>query len=419
MFHKLCIIIAFILSSLSVQAQDVLTLSDCYTSAVKNHPLQAKKEFLNAQNSIEQEVLGIRKLPKFDLSGQATYQSDVVHLPISLPNIAIESPNKEQYKATITASQLIYNGGLIDAQLNINKADLEAKKQEVTVQVNQLKSQINQLYFSVLLLEQTDEVLEKNMQQLQDKIIELNKLTKNGIAPENASDPLLIKVLELQQKLTESEANKSQLIKKLSLLIGKPITTATQFKFPEIYISGHQNKRPELALFDLQKESINQNINLLKKTNYPKVSAFGTGGFGNPGLNMLDNSLQEFFIVGIKTHWNIFDWNANKKQQQALAINKDIIDNQKELFKWQQSIEVASHFSEITKYNTLLNSDDELISLQEKIVETASKQLKHDLITTADYTAEVNKLLLAQINQKNHKIQMLLAKANYQIVQFE
>ena len=27
---------------------------------------------------------------------------------------------------------------------------------------------------------------------------------------------------------------------------------------------------------------------------------FGTGGYGNPGLNMLDNSFQPYYLVGLK-----------------------------------------------------------------------------------------------------------------------
>lgn len=419
MFYKLSFITAFFLTSLAIQAQEVLSLNDCYLAAAKNHPLQAKNVLLNAQNSLELDILNTQKLPEFELAAQATYQSDVVSLPITLPNIEIESPNKEQYKATITATQLIYNGGLIELQKNTKKADLATKKQEIIVQVNQLKSQINQLYFSVLLLEQTKEVLGKNKNQLHEKIAEIIKLEQNGILPENASDPLHIKVLEIQQKLIESDASRDQLMENLSILIGKPISNKTQFKLPQIYITQHQNKRPELALFDLQKESINQNLKVLKKQNFPKIFAFGTGGFGNPGLNMLDNSLQEYYIIGAKAQWNVFDWNASKKRQQALAINNDIIENQKEIFTWQQSMKSRTYLAAIEKYNELLKSDKELIDLRKKNVQTAAKQLKHDIITTADYTAEVNNLLTAEINQKKHEIELELAKANYQISMFE
>ncbi len=418
MFTKTSLLISLVLLTISIQAQETLTLDACYSLAEANYPLQAKKELLNTQLELEQEVSDTQKLPKFELGAQATYQSDVVSLPFSLPNMEIESPNQEQWKATFTASQLIYNGGLVNLQKNIQKAESETKHQEIEVQFHQLKNQINQLYFSVLLIDQTEEVLQKNIVQLQEKIKEIQSRIKHGVAPENATQSLEVKVLELQQKTTEINATRQQLIDKLGLVIGKDISSNTQFNVPEVFITTNQNTRPELALFDLQKEVITQNSNLLSKKNYPKISAFGTGGVGNPGLNMLDNSTQEFYILGAKLQWNVFDWSANKKQRQAIAINKDIIDNQRDVFEWRQTISANAYVSEIEKYQTLLKSDNKLIALHKKIVATASKQLKHDIITTADYTAEVNKLLTAEINQKEHEIQIALAKANYQVTMF-
>ena len=63
---------------------------------------------------------------------------------------------------------------------------------------------------------------------------------------------------------------------------------------------------------------------MVAKQNSPKLLGFATGGYGNPGLNMLDNSFQPFYTVGVKLNWNVFDWNANKKQRESLSINKDI-----------------------------------------------------------------------------------------------
>jgi len=418
MFYKINFLLAILFATITIQAQESLSLNDCYKAAEKNYPQQAKKELLDTQLALEQEVLATQKLPKFDLGAQATYQSDVVSLPISIPNMDIESLSQEQWKATLTASQLIYNGGLIDLQKNINEATSNAKQQEIDVQFHQIKSQINQLYFSVLLIDQTKTVLQKNIEQLQDKISEIESRIKHGVAPENATESLQVKVLELQQKTTEINATRQQLVDKLGLVIGQNISKTTQLNVPEIFMSEHQNKRPEIALFDLQKEVISQNANLLSKKNYPKISAFGTGGVGNPGLNILDNATQEFYIVGAKLQWNVFDWNANKKQCQALAINKDIIDNQQDVFEWLQTITANAYVAEIEKYQSLLKIDDELITLHKKIVATASKQLKHDIITTADYTAEINKLLTAEINQKEHKIELALAKANYQVTMF-
>ena len=404
-------------SVLSLQAQETLSLAACYTLAETNYPLQVKKGLLATQNEAEVAVISKQKLPKFELAAQATYQSDVVSLPFSLPNMEIEAPNQEQWKATFTASQLIYNGGLIDLQQNIKKAELGAKQQEIAVSFHQLKAQINSLYFSVLLLKQTKTVLEKNTLQIQEKITEIDKRIQHGVAPVNAADPLHVKLLELQQKIIEIDATQKQVYNKLGLLIGKHISNTTELSLPDVYVS-QQIKRPEFALFDFQKEIITQNDNFLSKKNYPMLSAFGTGGVGNPGLNMLDNSEQGFYIVGLKAKWNVFDWGTTKKQRQALAINKEIIDNQQQVFEWKQSIEAKTYLSDIEKNTSLIKSDKELIALHKKGIATASKQLKHDIITTADYTAEVNKLVQAEINLKTHEIQLELAKANYQITMF-
>ncbi len=418
MFHKTSLLVVLLVLSQLTHAQEVLSLKECYTLAETNYPLQTKKELIHTKFELEQEILNTQKLPQFELGAQATYQSDVVSLPISLPNITIASPNKEQWKATFNANQLIYNGGLINLQKNINKAESDVAHQEIAVQFHQLKPQINQLYFSVLLLEQTKEVLQKNMAQIQDKITEVASRINNGIAPANATEPLQVKVIELQQKVTEINATRQQILNKLGLIIGKKIPINRQLDLPVIFITEHQNKRPELTMFDLQKEVITQNTALLSKKNFPKIAAFGTAGVGNPGLNMLDNSTQEFYIVGAKLQWNIFDWQASKKQRQAFTINKEIIDNQRDVFKWQQSIAATTFAADIEKYQALLQADKELIALRKKIVATAGKQLKHDIITTADYTAEVNLLLAAEINQKEHEIQITLAKANYQVTMF-
>jgi hypothetical protein len=43
------------------------------------------------------------------------------------------------------------------------------------------------------------------------------------------------------------------------------------------------------------------------------VNAFGLAGYGNPGLNMLDNSFQAFYMFGVKAGI-LFDWNKSKNR---------------------------------------------------------------------------------------------------------
>jgi hypothetical protein len=70
-----------------------------------------------------------------------------------------------------------------------------------------------------------------------------------------------------------------------------------------------ENNRPEMKLFDLQNEQINLSKDLLVKVIYP-VNAFGLAVM-EPGLNMLDNSFQAFYMFGVKANC-LFDWNKSK-----------------------------------------------------------------------------------------------------------
>ncbi len=401
----------------SVQAQEILTLDACYQTAEENYPLQKKSDLLSRQMDIEKGILFTQKLPKLELAAQATYQSDVISLPITLPNMSLDIPNQEQWKATVNVNQLLYNGGVIGLKSKLKEAETQSEKQVIAVAFHNIKQQINQLYFSILLIDKTQELLQNNRQQLREKITEIQKRIGHGVAPENADGPLQVKVLELQQKIVESSVRRTQLIDKLGLLLGKKIPENTVFE-QDLSTSKSLQVRPELQQFELKREIINRNEQVIRKKNYPKIMAFGTAGIGNPGLNMLDNSVQDFYIIGARLQWNVFDWHSAKKQRQILEINKEVVDNQQEVFEWQQEIAAKTYQSDIDKYQQLLHSDRELIDLHKKNVQTAENQLKHDLITPAAYTAAMNKMLQAEINQKIHEIQLRLAQANYQITMY-
>lgn len=418
MKYKIIAILLLFFSLFESNAQQSITLQQCYDWAKQNHPLQEKSQILSTQSDWEIQALDAQKLPKIDLEAQATYQSDVMVLPISLPNISIESPDKDQYKATLTVSQLIYNGDVIDTQKELKKKLLEAQQKEIEVQLHPLKWQINQLFFGILLLQQKMEILQKNIEQLHNKKIEIEKLIATGSTYESAVEPIQVKILELTQNVVELNAQKLQQFDQLSLILGQKIQANASLDIPEV-ISPSTLPRSELELFELQKATTDLQKDLLQKQTLPKIMAFGTGGYGKPGLNMLDNSFAEYYMAGVKIQWNVYDFQANKKQRTAIALNKDLIDNQKKVFEWNQNNAVQNYQSEIVKYHTLLQTDQEIIQYRQKIVETAAKQLKHDLITTSDYTAEINKLLEAEINQKTHQILLALAQSNYNTTLYE
>jgi outer membrane protein TolC len=69
--------------------------------------------------------------------------------------------------------------------------------------------------------------------------------------------------------------------------------------------------------------------------------------------------------------------------------------------------------AEINKISNFLESDKIIIELQQRILESADSQLKNGVITSSTYVTELTNLYEAENNLRLHKIQLLLAKANY------
>ena len=125
---KLVILLLFLLS-ISSNAQQTLTLEDCYTLVTKNYPLSKQSGLLKQKANYEIEALSKGKLPRIDVNAQATYQSEVIGFPAALPGV--QPLNKDQYRATLDVNQLIYNGGVIDANAKLKEAQTKTQQQQV------------------------------------------------------------------------------------------------------------------------------------------------------------------------------------------------------------------------------------------------------------------------------------------------
>ena len=396
-------------------SQQSITLQECYDLATVNYPLAKQSGLLDMQNQLEKEVVSNAKLPQLSFDAQATYQSDVIEVPI--PNSNIEPLNKDQYRATLSVNQLIYNGGATDATLDVKSSQLKTKQKQVEVNLYQLKQKINQLYFSVLLAQETHLLLIAKQEQLQAKLSEVTSGIKYGVILPASDKVLEAELLKLNQQLIEVKSNKTSLIETLSSVIGQPLNASTIFQNTLVETpSKTELNRPELELFQLKKDEIESNEALIAKQNAPKLLGFATGGYGNPGLNMLDNSFQTFYTVGVKLNWNVFDWNSNKKQRESLSINKDIIDTETETFKLNTNTELNQQQNEIEKIEAFITSDLEIINLRKEVLKSADSQLKNGVITSSAYITELTNLFEDENTLVKHKIQLQLAKANYNII---
>jgi outer membrane protein TolC len=402
----------------SLHAQDTISLPECYLLLDQNYPLAKQKTLITQNYELTKKAIQKNFLPQVSLSAQATYQSDVPHVPLAAPGNDIPIPNKDQYRATIDVNQLLYDGGAVRNSIRVEELDNQASREQITVSLHQLKVNVNQWYFSILLLQEKNKLLTLTEENLSARLNEVRSAIRNGTVVPSSEDVIYAEMLQIRQQQYENEADKEAALGILSDLIGIPLDNDATLRQPELEVNfSAPLSRPELSLFQLQQQQVEASSELMGKSNAPRLGLFAQGGYGNPGLNLLDNTFQPFFMGGIRLSWKILDWNLIRHQQQALLISKQIIDNQREVFDLNTNIELARYQTEIQKLTRLIDTDAEIIALRRKVALAAHARLRNGTMTASEYLLESNALNQSLITKKTHEITLLQARANYMLTQ--
>jgi len=406
---------------------DSLTLQECYEEVMKNYPLAKQKDHYTSIGDLKKTSLSRGWYPTLDLSGQATYQSDVTSIDFSMPDIEvipgqtisipepdIPEPPYDQYKASCNIKQMIYDGGIIKNQKQLEDAGTMAEIQRVEVELYKLKEQVNTVFFSIILLQEKEKLVMLILNELRDKQKVVGSGVRNGILTPNDLDNLNSEILKLEQQIIEINLGKKTAFRILEELLGTEIQSNTILKAPDANIdAGSDIDRPEYKLFELQNSRIDASEKLISSKQMPVIAGFGQLGYGRPGLNMMSDEFDSYYIVGASLQWNIWNSNRNRLDRQALLIQKNIISTQKETFDKGIDIALQKEYANIEKYEQLIEKDKEIINLKNRITERAESQLENGIITGHEYTNMLNDKLEADINYETHKILLLQSKINY------
>lgn len=396
------------------QTTGQLTLDDCYKLALQNYPQVKQRELIakTADYTIENIQKGY--LPQLNINGQATYQSAVTAIPIKLPGVNIPTLSKDQYKLYGEFDQVVYDGGAIKQQKQLQKVTEAVNQQQLETDLYQLKDRINQLFFGVLLVDQQlkqNDLVIKDVQLGYDKI---QALIKNGTAFRSNGDVLLAELLQNKQQSINLHASRKAYTDMLSLFIGKTVDETTILIKPQPVNPSHEINRPELQGYDQQGKNLDVQNKLLTVQTLPKLNLFLQGGVSRPGLNFLSNSFDTYYIGGIRLTWSPSVFYTLKKSRALIDINRKSLDVQKETFLFNTNLTVKQQDADMGKFQRLLASDDEIINLRTRVKNTALTQLENGVITTNDFLINVNDENQARQNKILHEVQLLITQYNQQ-----
>jgi len=403
-----------------VVAQELkrMSLQQAYDLAQKNYPVIKQRDLVRKTADLSIENISKGFLPQVNINGQATWQSDVTTVKGSaIPGLNIQSPDKDQYKVTADVSQLLYDGGSLREEKLSRRLNADVEVQRVEVELHSLKERINQLYFGILYIDEQLKQVNLVSQDLATGIKTVEAQVNNGVAFKSNLNLLKAEELKNRQRAIELKASRKGLVETLGLFVAQPLAEDIVLVTPNAMApTTAEIERPELKLFDRQIKMLDQQNNLIRSKLLPKASLFVQGGFGKPGLNMLDNELKFFYIGGVRLNWSLTGLYTQKREKELVKVNQQLVDVQKETFLLNTNSQLKQQQSEIDKWQQLVATDNEIIQLRRSVTDAAKAQLENGVITANDYLREVDAEDQARQTKIAHQVQLLLAQVNYQTI---
>ncbi len=409
----------YIFVSGGIIAQESITLELCYQKAIENYPLTRQKELLPLSSALKMKNLNKNYLPEMMVNGQLHYQSDVTKTPFqdaSIPGIpTVPAVANDWYKISLDVNQVIYDGSTTGRQKDLEEINLEIEQQNIDIELYKLKERINQIYFNILLLRENINIIQLHKAILSAKLKDIESGIQNGTILASNGDILKAEIIQIDQSLAELNIGVRTSVDILIELTALELDTATELEIPDatIDVTNYLNSRPEYQLFTLQQNRLEASKRVIGTKLIPRLSAFGQAGYGRPGYDMLNPNFDDFYMIGARLHWNIWDWNRSGKEKDILDMQSKIIDTQKETFDKNIRIDLQNKIGEIRKIEEMISRDEQIIELREKISKSTSSQLDNGVITSTEYLAEINAESRSKLDLQAHMIKLIKARLDY------
>lgn len=390
--------------SLMAQSGD-LTLTDCISRAKANYPLAKSRMSIDESARLRLLNLQSQYYPQFDVTGQMTWQNDVPHVAASgLPFQMPTAPN-DQYKAYLDVKQVIYDGGATSAAKKVEQSRRDTELKGIEVELRQVEAGVIQAWFVVLSIDKQLEQMHLTMATLEARLQELDVKIKNGWVLSSQGDQFRVELLQLQQRQATLVQARLSAIAILNEYSGMAMGDSVRLQLP-FQVADSVGLRPELAQMSAQLTQLEASQKMAAVVRMPRVSAFAQLGYGNPGFNMLMDSFEPFYMVGLRLNWTLWDWQRSRHDRLVIGQQQQMVQQRQEAFVKQQHIQQFDMVARIEGLRKTLLLDEQIIALRQNITQTALSQFNNGTITASDYISRLNEEAMARLSAQLHQVEL-------------
>lgn len=385
-----------------------LTLSECQDRARANRPIIRQLALIEKSKDVNLSNASKLWLPQFGISAMAVAADGMPE--ISLPGTTAET---EHFQLAVMTSllQTVWDGGISSAKVEMTRAETEVEKAKVEVSLYAIRSKVNELYFGILSIneqiKQVDILTENLVRNRNRAEISL----QNGVIHQSDLDKIQVEIYKAELSKINLTTYKTAYLKMLAVIIGREIGENEMLEIPKpVNISelGSVGNRPELTMFARRREAIDAQHSLLSTKITPKIQLQGMVTTLTPGMRLANTRNNHFLFGALVVQWNIGGFYTRKNDLNLLKIKKNIIDTQQNAFMQSIDVELAQKRSQLERHRLLVEKDDEIVKLRERVKSASEKKFENGTITMSELIDDINAENLARQTRNQHQIEFLM-----------
>jgi len=400
---------------------DSLHLGALQDSAVAHDPRGAQLELQRERTGLGLRNIAAEQLPALSANAQAQYQSDVTRVGIVLPNgMAVPTPPHDTYDAYLDVHEPLFDPSRAPRRA-VQRAELAQSEAAVHTTLYSLRQQVNDAFFDALTLQAEEAELDAAVTNLRTQLAVASSRVRNGAALAGDSAAIMAELLHRQQDRTQLEASRTASLAVLADLTGDTLAPHGALALPDLAARVAQARasadtlraRPEYAQYSSSRALLVTQQDQVVSATRPQLVAFARAGYGRPGLNMLSDQFEWYWLAGLKVQWAPFTWGSNARDQQSLALQRRLVTTEESAFRSGLRRAATRATAQLDFLEHALASDSSIVSLREESAREARLRYDEGVITAADYVTRETDLLNARLTRAAHRVQLAQARANY------
>ena len=140
----------------------------------------------------------------------------------------------------------------------------------------------------------------------------------------------------------------------------------------------------------------------------PRLGLFVQGGYGNPGLNMLEDKFKAYYVAGVSLSWNLGRLYTLKNDRRLIENNRRRLEAGRSTFLFNTGLEATRQEADVRALRRQMADDDEIIRLRTRIRQASEAKLQSGTYTVNDLLRDITAESLVRQQKAIHEIQWLM-----------